>query len=376
MYQQKTKILRGDTGEKAAVALEQELPKSLEKEKAKSPEKELPKSLEKELPKNLERELPKSLGKKIKYFREQRGITQSGLAEELSVTRQAVSNWEREKTLPDVYMLQKIASFFGRTLDEFMEGTQEAEAAMPKTPGRLAAATGASILFYFAAGGMTGHLYVETAVIMVILWVFCQLFLHLIFRNAVKTGDFSALAGYDSKVEYHANEVKKVLIQMDIHVAVSPFGTVLLFGICAFLDGGPSGIVVGILVFVYCMDFTAAIMLYNYRSLDRTLVKEHDRKTAKAGMVSVFWLVAATFVFLGATLAKFTIASIENNSGRAAGYLGWMVLFLLAVLPEFFYEQHQAKKKMAETGSYQPGKAFWISTGLALAVTVSMFAKL
>ena len=39
MYQQKTKILRGDTGEKAAVALEQELPKSLEKEKAKSPEK-------------------------------------------------------------------------------------------------------------------------------------------------------------------------------------------------------------------------------------------------------------------------------------------------------------------------------------------------
>ena len=93
-------------------------------------------------------------------------------------------------------------------------------------------------------------------------------------------------------------------------------------------------------------------------------------------MVSVFWLVAATFVFLGATLAKFTIASIENNSGRAAGYLGWMVLFLLAVLPEFFYEQHQAKKKMAETGSYQPGKAFWISTGLALAVTVSMFAKL
>ncbi len=360
MYQQKAKRLREDTGEEVAGALGKEMPKSLEKEISKSPEKEM----------------PESLGKKIKYFREQRGITQSGLAEEFSVTRQAVSNWEREKTLPDVYMLQKIASFFGRTLDEFMEGTQEAEAAMPKTPGRLAAATGASILFYFAAGGMTGHLYVETAAIMVIIWVFCQLFLHLIFRNTVKTGDFSALAGYDSKVEYHANEVKKVLIQMDIHVGVSTFGTVLLLGICAFLDGGLSGIVVGILMFVYCMDFTAAIMLYNYRSLDRTLVKEQDRKTAKAGMVSVFWLVAVTFVFLGATLAKFIIASIENNSGRAVGYLGWMVLFLLAVMPEFFYEQHQAKKKIAETGSYQPGTAFWISTGLALAVTVSMFVKL
>lgn len=30
---------------------------------------------------------PQSLGKKMKQFREQRGITQSGLAEKLSVTR-------------------------------------------------------------------------------------------------------------------------------------------------------------------------------------------------------------------------------------------------------------------------------------------------
>lgn len=333
-------------------------------------------NMQEEMMETVEQEIPQSLGKKIKYFREQRGITQSELAEELSVTRQAVSNWERDKTLPDVYTLQKIASFFDRTLDEFMEGTQEAEVTMPKTPGRLAAATGAAILFYLAAGGMAGRLHAETVAIMVIIWVFCQLFLHLIFGNTVKTGNFSALAGYDGNVEYHINEVKKVLIQMDTHIAVSSFGTVFLFGICAFLEGVQSDMVIGILMFVYCMDVTAAIILYNYRSLDRTLVKEYDRKTAKAGMISVLWFVVWIFGFLGATLAKFTMASIENNSGRAVGYLGWMVLFLLVTIPEFFYEQHRVKKKMAATGSYRPGAAFWVSTALALAVTVSMFFRL
>ena len=34
------------------------------------------------------------VGKNIKHFREQKNITQEELAEKLSVTRQAVSNWE------------------------------------------------------------------------------------------------------------------------------------------------------------------------------------------------------------------------------------------------------------------------------------------
>ena len=45
------------------------------------------------------------------------------------------------------------------------------------------------------------------------------------------------LAGYDNKVEYNVREVKKALIQMDLHIGCVSFGFVLLFGICAFLAG-------------------------------------------------------------------------------------------------------------------------------------------
>lgn len=333
-------------------------------------------NMQEEAEKTLELEMPKSLGNKIKFFREQRKITQSELAEKLSVTRQAISNWERDKTLPDVYTLQKIASFFERTLDEFMEGIKEVEITMPKTPGYLAAATGGVIVLYLVIGGITSHLHVETVASMVVLWVFCQLFLHLIFGNIVKTGNISALAGYNSKVEYRINEVKKALIQMDIHIAVSSFGTVLLLGSSSFLERNAKDILFEILIFAYVIDLTTAILLYNYRSLDRTLVKEHDRKTAKAGMVSSVWLVVWVFIFCGATIGKFTISSIENNSGRAVEYLGFMLLFLLVTIPEFFYEQRRAKKKIEETGSYRPGAAFWVSTALALAVTAFMFLAL
>lgn len=316
---------------------------------------------------------PQSLGKKIKQFREQGNITQSGLAEELSVTRQAVSNWERDKTLPDVYTLQQIAAYFGMTLDEFMEGTKRAEIVMPKAPSVLAAATGLAIFLYFVVGGVAGRLYVGTAACMVIIGIFCQLFLHLYFSSAVKTGNFSTLAGFDRKVEYHVDEVKKVIIQMDTHISCTSFGTVLLLGIGALFGPGQAEHFLEVLIFLYSGELTTALLLYNYRSLDRTLAKEQDRLVAKAGYVSSVWLVVVVFVFIGILLAKVSINSIPNNSEESAGILGWMILFLFVAMAEFFYEQHRAKKSMAETGSYRPGAAFWAGTVAAGVVTALMF---
>ena len=62
------------------------------------------------------------VGKNIKSFREQRKLTQSELAEKLNVTRQAVSNWENEKTEPDIDTLQKIASVLDVSVEELIYG--------------------------------------------------------------------------------------------------------------------------------------------------------------------------------------------------------------------------------------------------------------
>lgn len=63
-----------------------------------------------------------SVGENIKNIRKKIGITQEELAEKLSVTRQAVSNWENGKTEPDIETLTKIAQIFDIGIDELVDG--------------------------------------------------------------------------------------------------------------------------------------------------------------------------------------------------------------------------------------------------------------
>ena len=57
-------------------------------------------------------------GKQIRHLRTQSGMTQEELAGELNVTRQALSNWERDVNEPDINTLKKICFLFGVHMDD------------------------------------------------------------------------------------------------------------------------------------------------------------------------------------------------------------------------------------------------------------------
>lgn len=54
---------------------------------------------------------------RIKELRTAHGLTQVDFAKKLSVSKQAVSNWENNNIQPSVDMLIKIADYFGVTTD-------------------------------------------------------------------------------------------------------------------------------------------------------------------------------------------------------------------------------------------------------------------
>ena len=62
------------------------------------------------------------VGENIRHFREKSGLSQEALAEKLNVTRQAVSNWERGKTEPDIETLHQIADTLDVTIEEIIYG--------------------------------------------------------------------------------------------------------------------------------------------------------------------------------------------------------------------------------------------------------------
>lgn len=56
----------------------------------------------------------------ITYYRKQLNMTQLELAEKLNYSDKSVSKWERAEGTPDVFVLNELASFFGVTLDQFV----------------------------------------------------------------------------------------------------------------------------------------------------------------------------------------------------------------------------------------------------------------
>ncbi len=62
---------------------------------------------------------------RIKELRTAHGLTQVDFAKKLSVSKQAVSNWENNNIQPSIDMLVKIADFFGVSTDYLLGRTTE-----------------------------------------------------------------------------------------------------------------------------------------------------------------------------------------------------------------------------------------------------------
>ena len=65
--------------------------------------------------------LKMSIGSTIKQLRKREGITQEQLAECLGITSRAISQWECERTTPDITLIPALCHVFGVSSDELLE---------------------------------------------------------------------------------------------------------------------------------------------------------------------------------------------------------------------------------------------------------------
>lgn len=66
-----------------------------------------------------------TLGQHLTHLRTGRGWSQDVLAEQLGVSRQSVSKWETDSSMPDLDKLLGLSELFGVTLDELVKGPAE-----------------------------------------------------------------------------------------------------------------------------------------------------------------------------------------------------------------------------------------------------------
>ena len=65
------------------------------------------------------------IGSKIKAARLKKKMTQEQVAELLGVSRQTISNWENEKSYPDIISVIKMSDYYEASLDYLLKGEQK-----------------------------------------------------------------------------------------------------------------------------------------------------------------------------------------------------------------------------------------------------------
>ena len=65
------------------------------------------------------------IGKKLKNARIEAVLTQEKAAEKIDVSRQTISNWENEKSYPDIISVIALSDLYSVSLDELLKGDQK-----------------------------------------------------------------------------------------------------------------------------------------------------------------------------------------------------------------------------------------------------------
>ena len=72
-----------------------------------------------------------TFGQRLKAYRKEKGMSQDKLASILYVTRQSVSQWENDKTMPSVDLLLKLSEVFGVSVDILLGKNEELTERVP-----------------------------------------------------------------------------------------------------------------------------------------------------------------------------------------------------------------------------------------------------
>lgn len=306
------------------------------------------------------------LAENLMYYRKKKGLSQEKIAEYLEVSRQAVTKWETNTSKPNSDNLMKLAQLLEVDVDTLLgnkggeKSSTQGEVSIRKMPWVFIGISVLCILAYIIQSALTDIFSVGIFICMFILCIPIQLFLHIYFSNAIKNNSFNGIAGFDDKIEYNIFEVKKLLVQIDLHIGI--MSTVYIFLLCVI-----NGVNLkmqgfnGVLLVAYILNFITSIEMSNYKMIDKIYRREDDRKRAKRSIpvTAIFSLILCAGI--GMVVIVFETKGIENNTLPAMKICGLLLLGIMSATTGFLFENSRIKKWNPANTNYRTNKVSIIS---------------
>ena len=339
-----------------------------------------------------QREERQDFGGRLAALRRAAGLSQQQLAEQLFVTRQAVSRWEQNRTQPDLATLQQLAGTLGCGLDELVGGLDPDAAfrrrcAFWETYTRLAFRLALAVqLGLFVLGAVRGQM--EWVLLPVLLFL-CGGSLHPLLAVMTASGDYTMLAGYDPDAAYDPKKLETLVRAMDLWVQLTTLGISLMavpIGIAASEAGFVALIVaqvVGLLGTIGCVQYKyGRNLVTGYPGLTST------GKSAAAGakdiqtqqIKPILWWSGLFLIqfFLGFFCAG--VFRIPNNSPGAMAQLATMLPGVCLGIVFLLRQTGRAKRLAAQGEEWRMDKSgaallLGAAAMMGLQVTAAVFMQ-
>lgn len=151
-----------------------------------------------------------SFGANLSDLRNHAGLSQSALAEQLGVSRQAVSNWERNLSEPDIASIERIAEALNVSVSALIDGPAEMKAGAGAKINPIFMIVSILLAAVHAALGIRGLVNLFAAVCLPVMCAFITTTIYVAFTMMFRSGRYDMLAGFDPKKD----SVKATQLQM------------------------------------------------------------------------------------------------------------------------------------------------------------------
>lgn len=208
------------------------------------------------------------IGKNIKELRMKLGYTQEQLANELGVTRQTLSNWECEKTIPDSMQLNEISKRLNISIECIMGEEQKGKIIKMKGKTKkiwiilLSINIILTVITIIVAANQNDNI-LQKILIPVGPPVICSVIIWFVLQNALNSEDYSLIGGYNEKYNYNIKELRNIISFIQGYtVVVSLIANFVLF-IFSFFPEYKSDYIY--ILYIYLVNLFVGIIYINIK---------------------------------------------------------------------------------------------------------------